>query len=49
MSSDEVIIVNTHTDGPNATEENGGLGILALAKYFSRLPKIERRRTLVFR
>jgi hypothetical protein len=48
MTSDEVIIVNTHTDGPNATEENGGLGILALAKYFSRLPKSDRRRTIVF-
>ena len=48
MTSDEVIIVNTHTDGPNATEENGGLGILALAKYFSRIPKNERKRTIVF-
>lgn len=47
-SSEEVIIVNTHTDGPNATEENGGLGILALAKYFSKLPKSDRRRTIVF-
>jgi hypothetical protein len=47
-NSDEVIIVNTHTDGPNATEENGGLGILALAKYFARLPKSARKRTLVF-
>jgi hypothetical protein len=47
-SSDEVIIVNTHTDGPNATEENGAIGILALAKYFSKIPKSERRRTLVF-
>ncbi|HTS47385.1 MAG TPA: hypothetical protein VMH05_05545 [Bryobacteraceae bacterium] len=47
-TSDEVIIVNTHTDGPNATEENGGLGILALARYFSKLPPSERKRTLVF-
>jgi hypothetical protein len=47
-TSDEVIIVNTHTDGPNATEENGGLGILALAKYFAKVPKAERKRTLVF-
>jgi len=47
-SSDEVIIVNTHTDGPNATEENGGIGIVALAKYFSKVPKSARRRTLVF-
>ena len=48
MSSDEIIIVNTHTDGPNATEENGGVGIVALAKYFSKIPKAERQRTMVF-
>ncbi len=47
-SSDEVILVNTHTDGPNATEENGGIGVLALAKYFAKVPKSLRRRTLVF-
>jgi hypothetical protein len=46
-SSEEIIIVNTHTDGPNATEENGAIGILALAKYFSKIPKSERRRTMV--
>jgi hypothetical protein len=46
-SSDEVIIVNTHTDGPNATEENGALGILALMKYFAKIPRSERRRTIV--
>jgi len=47
VSSDEIIIVNTHTDGPNATEENGALGILALMKYFSKVPRSERRRTIV--
>jgi hypothetical protein len=47
-STDEVVIVNTHTDGPNATEENGALGILALAQYFAKIPKAERKRTLVF-
>lgn len=46
-STDEAIILNTHTDGPNATEENGALGILALMKYFSKLPRAERRRTIV--
>jgi len=46
-SSGEHIIVNTHTDGPNATEENGAIGILALMKYFSKLPKDERKRTIV--
>jgi hypothetical protein len=48
VSSDEVVIVNTHTDGPNATEENGALGLLAIAKYFSKIPRTERRRTMVF-
>lgn len=47
-TADEVMIVNTHTDGPNATEENGGVGVLALAKYFSRLPKTSRKRTIAF-
>lgn len=46
--SDEVLIINSHTDGSNAAEENGGLGILALAKYFAQLPKNSRKRTLVF-
>src|SRR5262245_2221227 len=44
----EILIIHWHTDGPNAVEENGGLGILALAKYFARLPVSARTRTLVF-
>jgi hypothetical protein len=48
-STDEVIIVNTHTDGMNAFEENGGIGMVWLARYFSRLPRAKRlKRTLVF-
>ena len=47
VSRDEIIIINTHTDGPNATEENGALGIVALAKYFSRIPRHNRKRTIV--
>jgi hypothetical protein len=47
-SSEEATIVNTHTDGPNATEENGAIALLALAKYFSQIPKSERRRDIVF-
>jgi hypothetical protein len=46
-SADEVIIINTHTDGPNATEENGAIGILALMKYFSKVPTSDRKRTIV--
>lgn len=48
VSTDEIIIVNTHTDGPNATEENGGIGIVALAKHFAKLSKADRKRTMVF-
>jgi hypothetical protein len=46
-TTDELVLINTHTDGTNATEENGALGIVALAKYFSRIPLRDRRRTIV--
>jgi hypothetical protein len=46
-SSDEVIFLTTHTDGPNEVNENGALGVLALATYHSKLPANKRRRTLV--
>ena len=38
----EHIIINTHTDGPNAVEENGGLGLLALAWHLAALPSRNR-------
>lgn len=44
----EAVVVNTHTDGPNVAEENGGLGLLALAQQYSRIPRSKRRRTLIF-
>jgi hypothetical protein len=48
-STDEVMILNTHTDGMNFVEENGGVGLVHLARYFSRLPRSKRlKRTLVF-
>lgn len=47
-SKEEAIIVNTHTDGPNACEENGGIGLLALANYFSKLDGSKRNRTIIF-
>ncbi len=46
--SDEVVIVNTHTDGTSASEENGTIGVLSMAKYFSSLPLKCRQRTFVF-
>jgi hypothetical protein len=44
----ETIIVNTHTDGPNACEENGPVALLALARYFASINQTQRRRTMVF-
>ena len=45
----EVMILNTHTDGQNAFEENGGIALVWLARYFAQLPRARRlRRTLVF-
>ena len=46
-TSDEVIFLTTHTDGPNEVNDNGALGVLALAMYYSKLPASNRRRTLV--
>jgi hypothetical protein len=42
----ETIIVNTHTDGPNACEENGAAGLLALAKAHGS--RTDRQRSIVF-
>lgn len=47
MTSD-ILIVNTHTDGPNVVEENGGLALLSIARYFARIPLSQRQKTLVF-
>lgn len=44
----ESIIINTHTDGPNACEENGAVGLLAIARHLSQMPVQERARTTHF-
>jgi hypothetical protein len=36
------IIISTYTDGPNAIEENGGLGLIALARHLAALPSRHR-------
>lgn len=47
--SSEVIIFDTHTDGTGFVEENGGVALLHLARYFGSLPRSKRlQRTLVF-
>ncbi|WP_372784269.1 hypothetical protein [Phenylobacterium sp.] len=47
-AGEEVVVVNTHTDGCNAMEENGGLAVTALALALSRLPQAQRKKTYVF-
>jgi hypothetical protein len=37
----------THSEGPNLTQENGTLGILAIVDYFAQLPQAERNRSLI--
>jgi hypothetical protein len=44
---DQQVLLITHTDGPSISQENGGLGILAMVKYFSHIPQAERPRTLM--
>lgn len=46
--SDEVIIINTHSDGTSAAQENGTLGVMALARYFASLPLTCRQKTMIF-
>jgi hypothetical protein len=44
----EIVLVHTHSDGPNACEENGGIGVVALAKYLSNLPRGTLKRSYLF-
>ena len=44
---DESVIVNTHTDGPNVPEENGGLGMLSLIRQY-RSVRLRRSHVFVF-
>ncbi|MEW6262772.1 MAG: hypothetical protein AB1641_06810 [Thermodesulfobacteriota bacterium] len=45
--ADEKILLATHTDGPAISQDNGGLGVLAVVAYFSRVPQAQRPRTLM--
>ena len=44
--ADELVLLVTHSEGPNLTQENGTLGILAIVDYFSKVPQAERQRSL---
>lgn len=44
----ERVVLNTNTDGIGWVQENGTVGMLALARYFASLPQACRPRTLEF-
>lgn len=45
-AADEEILLVTHSDGPNLTQENGTLAILALMRHYARVPRAQRARSL---
>ncbi len=46
--SEENIIINTHSDGQNAFEENGAAACIYLARHLAAIPLEDRPRTFVF-
>lgn len=46
-AADELVLLITHTDGPNLTQENGGLALVALVQELARMPREQRRRSLL--
>jgi hypothetical protein len=46
--SEELVIVQSHTDGTNGIEENGPEGMLAMIQYLARIPRHEVARSILF-
>ena len=46
-ASDELTVVNSHTDGTNGIEDNGPNAIVAMAQYLARLPRQSLPRTIM--
>ena len=47
-ASPQRIVIDSHTDGTNAAEDNGPVAMVAMARYFAKLPVACRPRTLEF-
>ncbi|WP_428491182.1 hypothetical protein [Rhodopila sp.] len=47
-ADDQFLVCNTHSDGPNIAEENGGIALLHVARYFARIPQSQRPRSIAF-
>lgn len=45
--ADELVLLITHTDGPNLTQENGGLAMVALVQELAQTPREQRRRSVL--
>ncbi len=46
--SKQRIVIDSHTDGINAVEDNGPIAMVAMARYLTRLPRSCRPRTVEF-
>lgn len=44
--SDQKLVVDSHTDGTNAVEDNGPITMLAMARYLAKLPRSCRPKTV---
>lgn len=47
-ASQELVMVQSHTDGTNGLEENGPEAMLAMAQYLARVPRKELPRSILF-
>lgn len=43
---DEQVLLVTHSDGPNLSQENGTIGIVGLIRHYARIPQDQRRHSL---
>lgn len=46
-ASPELVLLHSHTDGPNAIEDNGPGAIVAISQYLTRLPRSSLRRSVM--
>ena len=45
--NDEFVLLTTHTDGPNLTQDNGAFGIIKIIENINKLPLAERERSVL--
>ncbi|MES2719356.1 MAG: PA domain protein [Pseudomonadota bacterium] len=46
-ASDELTVINSHTDGTNYIEDNGPDAVVGIAQYYARLPKEQLPRSMM--